>query len=180
MAAFGIINRPVDEVPLAHLTGTRIVARRRGLLPKRRPTRAAIRPIDPKNLRRLADVLGPRPSERLDGSSRPSRDRLIIDLALSVGLRVHEVRALTRYQFLSLSPDPGAPGSNLGIFIKGKGGTIRQVAVPNWITEDVLTYIHGERAYAVKRRPGKFTDAPDLFLAGIDSRDVGKPISQRR
>lgn len=141
------------------------------------PKGEAISTIRHRNLERLAHHLGPRASER-EGDLRATRNRLVLDLGWVVGLRVAEVVSLTDLQFLNLNPDPKSPFANLRISVLGKGKKRRNVLIPTWLVFDVLAYIDGERADALKKLKQKKLRAAStaLLIAGKDSRRCGLPI----
>ncbi|MFC5354803.1 tyrosine-type recombinase/integrase [Azospirillum himalayense] len=151
------------------------------LMPRRRPSRSAVRPFFDAELRAFLSALGPRASERGNGDARPCRDRLIGDIGVFVGLRNDEIHQLTKYQFLTMHPDAEAPLADQRLTITGKGQVARTVAIPNWLALDVLAYIDGERAQAARagRQTGR-KEAPDLFLAGVESNAPGRPLTHRR
>lgn len=149
------------------------------LVPARRPKKNAIRPFKPTELRAFLIQMGPSPLERSSEAQRPSRDRVMADWGWVVGLRLSEILGLGCYQLLALVPDEDVPFENQAITVRGKGNYERNVAVPNWLVEDTIAYIEGERAEAIKagglRRP---TDV--IFVSGIRSRRPGLPITGRR
>lgn len=103
------------------------------------------------------------------------------DLGWAVGLRLDEVRRLTKLQFLSKHPDPDAPAAEQLVQITGKGHVTRTVVIPNWLVLDVLAYIGDERRQALKA--GGITGRQEqsaLFLCGINSSQPGTPMSERR
>lgn len=110
-----------------------------------------------------------------------SIDRLIGDIGVFVGLRNDEIHQLTKYQFLSLHPDPEAPYADQALTVVGKGRISRTVAIPNWLVQDAISYIAGERMGAV--RVGGLTgrrEPQDLFVARCHSKAPGKPVTHRR
>ena len=172
---------PLDRDALTHVRRGRRLRDDTDLLPRRRPNRTAVRAFSAAELRAFLPELGPRASERGPGDLRPSRDRLIGDLGVFVGLRIDEIHQLTKYQFLSLLPDPEAPYADQPLTVVGKGHVGRTVAVPNWLVQDALAYVGGERAEAV--RAGRLTgrkEPPDVFVAGRDSNVPGRPVTHRR
>ena len=119
-------------------------------------------------LRAFLSELGPRASERGVGDPRPTRDRLIGDIGVFVGLRNDEIHQLTNYQFLSLHPDPDAPYADQALTVIGKGRIRQTVAIPNWLVQDALAYAAGER-YGGGARAGGLAgrrEPQDLFVAG--------------
>ena len=93
----------------------------RDLIPQRRNNQDPIRPFSVEDYRTLRGTLGPLPSERTAKDSRPSRDRLIADIATFVGLRVSEVKRLTRHPFQAIVVDSNAAYINIMIEVEGKG-----------------------------------------------------------
>jgi integrase len=141
---------PLDRDALAHARRGRRARAGNGLQPRRRPNRTAVRPFSAAELRAFLPALGGRASERGAGDQRPSRDRLIGDIGVFVGLRNDEIHQLTKYQFLSLHPDPDAPYANQALTVVGKGRISRTVAIPNWLVQDALAYVADERMQAVR------------------------------
>ena len=152
----------------------------RGLLPKRRISRSAIRPFSVAELRSFLNTAGPRASDRA-GDRRPTRTRIAFDLGWSVGLRLDEIIGLKRFPFMSMTPDSAAPAAEQITQVLGKGNVLRPVAIPNWLVFDILEYMRTERKEAIeiggltgRKEPGA------LLVAGLESNSPGKPISHRR
>jgi integrase len=149
-----------------------------------------IRPFYPAELQRALAEAGPRASEvvakasdleksGLLSASTACRNRLLFDLGWAVGLRVHEIHGLNRYQFLELIVDEEAMASSQIIYVAGKGSLgsgkkVRAVAVPNWLIADAQAYIE----HLLPAAPaGRHTA---LFLSSQESNRPGRPISVRR
>ena len=146
------------------------------LLPRRSLGARDVRPIDPRELRELLWSVGPRASE-FGGCGR---DRLIIDLGWSAGLRVGEIAALRLDSFKSMRPDPASPMSDERLLVQGKGGYKRVIAIPVWVALDALAYIAGTRKEARLRYADVDGDEARLFLSSASSKQPGKPLSTRR
>jgi integrase len=132
-------------------------------------------------LRIFLPQLGPRMLERSEGDERPSRDRIIGDIGVFVGLRVDEVYSLSKYQFLALTPPADGPVGDQQVLVKGKGGKTRPVAFPNWLVLDIQAYISTERAKAVD--DGGLTGRNDpaaLLVSGSQAKAPGRGLSRRR
>lgn len=163
-------SRPLDTNPLAHTQGGKSIrvpnTLFRDLLPARERSRH-VHPFRPDEMRAFLNAIGPRASAR-NGDERPSRDRLLVDIAWAVGLRLDEIHQLSIYQFLHLSPPPHAPGGQQELVVSGKGSRgsgkrKRTVAIPNWVVEDAIHYINTERKDVVgitaRRSTSIFVDA---------------------
>ncbi|WP_273161876.1 tyrosine-type recombinase/integrase [Massilia timonae] len=145
-------------------------------LPKSSPN-VVIHPLMVRDLTNLLNHVGPQATNR-QADTRPARDRVICDLGWVVGLRLSEVISLTTLQFLSLSPDPSSPYTDLKLIVCGKGNKSRQVAIPTWLVLDVIEYIDCERSEALRaweKRPRK--TPIQLLLGRLDSPRRGQPIS---
>jgi site-specific recombinase XerD len=94
----------------------------------------------------VLDQLGPRIGTMDD--LRPSRDRIIAQLALASGMRVHEIVALTLWQALGLVPALTYGASPLRITVT-KGLKPRTVLIPKEVRVDIQEYIDTERAAAL-------------------------------
>lgn len=149
-----------DRDPLAHIhSGLRRIESDPGA--PRGTTRPGekVRPLiggDPKNssFPRIAQHLGPLPSEGGTDDPNPSRDRLAAELSVSTGLRVDEVAKLSVLQILDL-PVGGDPERFTTMHVtRTKRLVERDVNVPNYLIPDLHAYIDGERkeCIAVARR----------------------------
>lgn len=133
-----------------------------------------IRPYSRDDWAALTATLGPLPSE-CNGSTG-CRDRLIITLALTMGLRVGEVAALTVYQFARITE--GESFSNHFIEVFGKGSKKRMAACPGWLVAEVNLYVSGQRHASI--RAGKIREHGKLLVAGEAAARPGTPLSIRR
>jgi integrase len=167
---------PIDRDALAHINVSGRIRKDRAL-PKVRPG-SKIHPLMARDLKSLLCQVGPQAAAR-EGDQRPARDRLICDFGWVVGLRVSEINDLTTLQFLSLNPDPDAPFVAIALTIfHGKGGKTRQVMIPAWLVMDVLAYIFGERATAVRECKTKPRyPSTRLLLAHAASKSAGTPVT---
>lgn len=161
------------------------------LLPKRGRKHAGIRPFTVLEWRTFTSLIGPMPTEQAINDPRLSRDRLLCELSFYTGLRLQELLGLRTYQFRMIVFDKSAAAAYSGITLRKettKGHVERTIRIPNWLVEEVNTYIEGERARALKQRadasnvsnrktPG---DPVALFLAEPGSGRVGTPIGKRR
>ena len=172
-------NRPIDQDALAHIrVGDRANWKDRDL-PKARP-KVVIHPLQVSDLRALIHQCGPRAACPC-GDNRSVRDRLLVDLAWVVGLRVEEIHSLTTLQFLTFHPDRETPQLAYPLVVLGKGNKVRQAPIPGWLIEDALAYIDGERDRALKE--GKFSGrnaTSSLLLGGAESSRPGRPLTKRR
>ncbi len=149
-------RRPVDAERLAHTRKGRKASQKSSEARKAvvaGSSTGKIRPFSPSELQPFLASIGPRASERAEGQS--SRNRTLVDLGWGVGLRLDEIHQLTKYQFLTLSPDMDKPAECQTIFVRGKGSKgsgkrTRPVAVPNWLVIDIQAYIDTERKAALK------------------------------
>ncbi|MBY0444624.1 MAG: site-specific integrase, partial [Burkholderiales bacterium] len=140
-----------------------------------------IHPFQTHDLRKLLNQLGPRASES-QNDFRPARDRLMADLGWVVGLRLDEIQQLTTLQFLALHVDPFQPLIDQMLIIRrGKGAKPRNVAIPNWLVQDIQHYINQERVEALRK--GKISSKSatiSLFLSAKDANISGRPLKHRR
>lgn len=114
-------------------------------------------------------------SERLGDIS--SAKRLIWEVCLQTGMRIHETLALKKYQLQVLTPNPDMPNAVQSIQVTGKGARRRNILIPNWLIDQLNMYIAHERDRAVKDRLGG--DSKTLFLNSGARPHVGNPVSQR-
>lgn len=139
------IMRTLDSDLLAHIPNKQdsLVS---DVIPRsNRAPDECIRPFSPSDYRRVAVELGPLPSE-IGVSGKISRDRLAAEIALNTGMRVSEVASLTIWHILDLRPDREMPLGATSLFISNtKGGRSRRVLMPNWLIDELLLYIDGER-----------------------------------
>jgi site-specific recombinase XerD len=80
-----------------------------------------------------------------------------------------------------MQPDPKYPAQEQILIVKGKGNKSRVVPIPNWVVEDVIAYINGERVEALKA--GKISGKAArnaLFLSCTNANDSGRPLKPRR
>lgn len=185
---------PIDRNALAHTQkGSRSYTRSvvRDLVPKAARHHNQIRPFSVREWRALTKVLGPYPSEKQRKHRRPSRDRLVCEVAFWTGLRLSEVEGLTANQFLSISTDGASRASYSRLYIsKGttKGSIARVIRIPNWLVEEVKLYIRGERARLIRqgrrllRQRGRRPTAPtqQLFVTSADANLPGEALGKRR
>jgi len=121
----------------------------------------------PKKSRYLPDVLCQEDVELLleaafeDGRKAALRDRAILELLYSTGMRVSECVGVTTEQFLA---------NNEYMFVRGKGSKERIVPVGEIAREWVLRYMNEERPIFVKTASENF-----LFL----NQKFGKPLTRR-
>lgn len=148
---------------------------RRG--PRSHRTNRTPRPIQPSDVNRIAEHLGPLPSVREADES--SRSRLAFELGLNVGLRVDEVCSLRADTFERMSA-AGVEEDAIELEVtETKGGVPRIVFVPIWLVRELKRYIEGERTEAVgaarKIWLGEGKQPPYLFLNRPDAPlDAGK------
>lgn len=127
----------------------------------------AVRVLQIDEYRSVAARLGPLPSQK--NATRPTRDRLIAELALQTGARRAEIAALTINQILALTPDRSRPYGVTPLRLTvTKGGTPRSVFVPNWLASDLVWYIEHERSKAkpVRRRVSSKLRAENILFVG--------------
>lgn len=168
----------LDGSSLSHLGPNNYGYFTSGLSPKRVSLRTTVHPFMIAELTAFLQAIGPRFNADSSPQGVRSRDRLIVDLALFVGLRVDEIHQLTRYQFESMCPDDNAPGAEQPLSIVGKGRKRRVVAIPNWLVADALTYIETYRA--ASSRANKRQQNSALILSGLESNRPGRDMSHRR
>lgn len=114
--------------------------------------------------------LGPLPSER-ENDPRPSRDRLIGELALNTGMRRDEISNLTYEQIMRLCPERSLKnGACLLRITKTKGLRPRYVEVPNWLVDELRLYAETERADSLNARRGDAKPAYRFFLNGRNAK----------
>lgn len=171
---------PIDMDMMAHTRGGSMNTRMEDIdLPKvPRSSGAKVKPIEPDALAHLLNLLGPTPT--LAGSdSRQCRNRVFADLIVDTGIRLTEAMNLTVIDFLKFATDPEKPFATQPLTIKnGKGKKTRIVNVHNWIIEDVISYINGEREQSL--RSGRITSrqaSNRIWLNSPDHRLAGRPIS---
>ena len=137
-------------------------------------------PIQPKDVNRIAEHLGPLPSVREPHES--SRSRLAFELGLNVGLRVDEVCNL-RVDTLKRLDAAGADEDAVSLRVrKTKGYVERTVFLPVWLLREIKIYIEAEREEDVtaarKRWLGDGRQPPNLLLNRWDAPlDPGKPTT---
>lgn len=156
--------------------------KRTRLLPRSKPKRAAIRPFSVQEWRKFETYLGPLPREREAMDLRSSRNRLIAEISLWGGLRVAETAKLEIHPFLAMTPNPLAPHAHQRLWIEdGKGGKSGWVTIPNYLVEEIVLFIQGEREdLLTDLRTPKSKRPKALFLSGRESNDPGKPLTKRR
>ena len=103
--------------------------------------------------------------------------RLIWEVALQTGMRIHEVLNLTKYEIQGLVSDPDAPAVLQPLVILGKGNVKRKAFFPNWLIAELNEYVRLLRSRAVKRKGGREPAA--LFLNTENPAHRGNPITQR-
>ena len=106
--------------------------------------------ITEEELQRLLDIKG--------GETKNLRDRAILELLFSTGLRISELCALNRYSFLE--------AKNGEISIRGKGGKIRVVFISESAKQAVKNYLE------------KRTDTEEALFF-LTPRSVERMIKQR-
>lgn len=179
-----VLNKPIDADSMAHVRkGEQTIARSElsDLFPS--PRKAPPNPFTIPDWRRLIAVLGPMPSEQDQRRTLSCRDRLMIEVAVWTGLRLSEVRGLTKYQFLCLVPDPDAPASYQALTVAkstAKGKKERRIRIPSWLVEEIILYIEGERADCFTARKTSRREPSNLFVSTYGKRWSGKAIGNRR
>jgi integrase len=167
---------PIHRDALVHTRSVGFTKNRDRALPKLRPG-VKIHPLTPRDLKNLLCHIGPQAGAR-DGDQRVARDRLICDLGWVVGLRLSEINNLTTLQFMSLSPDRGAPFVGMALTIQGKGKKTRQVMIPAWLVMDIQAYMEGERAASLRACKTKSRHPPMRLLLGHEhSGSAGRAIT---
>lgn len=156
--------------------------KRTNLLPRSRLKRAAIRPFSVREWRTFETHLGPLPREREPIDLRSSRNRLIAEISLWGGLRVAETAKLEIHPFLAMTPDPLAPHAHQRLWIKdGKGAKSGWVTLPNYLVEEIILFIQGERESLLNDLGIPKSKRPKaLFLSGRESNAPGQPLTKRR
>lgn len=171
-------EREVRKIPrensrdmLAHTNPGERHAESSRLLPKDQQT-DNVDALSVDDIRVVSEHLGPSPGSL--GDPRPSRDRIIMHLALATGMRVHECVALTLRQAQGLIPNATYGNSPLRITVT-KGLNPRTVMIPPQVRADILTYIDTERAMAIRGTGSKTTA---LFVnAANGNRNRGGPVT---
>ncbi len=167
---------PIDRDNFAHTPSAGFTKSKDRALPKLRPG-VKIHPLTQRDLKNLLCHIGPQAGAR-DGDQRVVRDRLICDLGWAVGLRLSEINNLTTLQFMSLSPDCGAPFVGMSLTIQGKGEKTRQVMIPAWLVMDIQAYMEDERAASLRTCKSKSRLPPTRLLLGKEhSGGAGKPVT---
>jgi integrase len=150
--------RDFSRAALAHVhTGENLVTVSKILPPAYAADEVNALTVD--EVRQVLSLLGPRPGTL--GDPRPIRDRVIAELALATGMRVHECVALTLPQILGLSADPTYGNYPLRITVTKGQNNPRTVIVPQTTYADVMSYVETERAAALSLA-GRQTNA--LFV----------------
>jgi integrase/recombinase XerC len=180
------IARSLDRNAMAHLTSSAGRIEVSDLLPlSRRGADDAVRPLTETEYRTVAHLLGPLPPEAGQSITdcRPTRYRLIAEVAIHTGMRRDEISSLTVWQIFDLRPDASRPFEVVRLrIIKTKGLRPRHVFMPNWLVVGLLWYIEHERKQALTaaKRLGLKNNAPEpkvLFLNGPEARrHAGKPL----
>jgi integrase len=159
---------------LAHLGST--VTTRNIVMPKVQQRLPEF--IDDTTLQALFRELG---SDPVKDDGRPSRDWLIVYLALLTGMRRSEICALTVHQFRGLHATEENP-ARLALTVT-KGSKPRTVAIDAFLLERVLAYADGERKTVLRqaRSKGRFRhrEPIELFLNGPYCADkyLGNPVT---
>lgn len=176
----------LDSNSLAHLTASTGRIEASDLLPlPHRGADDAVRPFTETEYRTVAHILGPLPPEAGQSPTdcRPTRYRLIAEVAIHTGMRRDEITSLGIWQILDLRPDPARPFEVVKLHItKTKGLRPRHVFMPNWLAVALLWYIDNERKQALAAAKGYgLKDRPKepvaLFLNGPEARrHAGKPL----
>lgn len=145
-----------------------------------------IRPLMPKEYRKLLEHLGPLPSEIEESDLTSCRCRLTVDLAVHTGLRVDEVAQLTRKKIMALRPDPDRPAGACALQVTlTKRLVPRTVRVPNWLVEELHLYDQRERARCIILARTRWltneADIPRRFFVNTlaSGGDVGKRVLKR-
>lgn len=159
-------QRKVHRQRLSVQLDTRIV-------PRSNPT-SRIMPYTKSDWLALASTLGPLPSESKNGER--ARDRLIVEVALTMGLRVGEVASLTIYPFVVITDKHEHVLHHMEV--RGKGSRKRMVACPGRLVNEVNLYIENERTHAVNVHQSR--DHGTLFVTSTESPRPGSPLSIRR
>lgn len=126
----------------------------------------------PKEWQAFSPKLGP----------QTNAHRLIWEVALQTGARIHEVLKLTKYDIQALVTDPTLPYVTQPILCSGKGGKDRNLLFPNWLIDTLNEYILNERANAVnnaRKKHKKYKEPAELFLTLDHTKFAGSAVSQR-
>jgi len=108
-----------------------------------------VRAMTARQYRLIANMLGPLPEQDLE-DLRPVRDRIWAELCLHTGMRPGEPEGLTIYDIFDLSPqDPYNPLGITYLRVRGKGGKVRKVELPNQVLTWLNWYIENEREAAI-------------------------------
>jgi site-specific recombinase XerD len=125
------------------------------------------------DLRRVFQQLGPLPGD--EGDDRPCRDRIIPFLAFATGMRIDECVSLTVPQIEGLREDPVYGNYPLRI-TKTKGLRPRTVIIPKVVRDDLMAYISGERAAAVRASRSRAPTTALFVNARTATRNRGGPL----
>jgi integrase len=113
------------------------------------------RPMDRETVDRIAEKLGPLPSAWKGPGTGSSKSRLALELGVNVGLRIDEIENLRAAMFERMTPDPTAWDVPKRLAItKTKGLVKRTVEIPQWLVEEIKTYLdeeRGERAASLRQ-----------------------------
>ena len=180
------IIRSMDRNAMAHLSSDTGRSEVSDLLPLPRGSADdAVRPLTETEYRTVAHLLGPLPPETGQSITdcRPTRYRLIAEVAIHTGMRRNEISSLTVWQILDLRPDSSRPFGAVKLLItKTKGLRQRHVFMPNWLVVALLWYIDHERKQALTVAKAHWlkdqAKAPAaLFLNGAEARrHAGKAL----
>jgi site-specific recombinase XerD len=128
-----------------------------------RQTRALPRPLDPEIIRRAMDNMD-------------ARDRLIVEWAVTTGVRRLEIAGLCVTMLPNMAPAE-QPVIPIRLEVT-KGGKVRQIYPPLSLIDRTRAYIREERAVVIRRarqRNQPYREPDALFLT-----DHGDPMTPRR
>ena len=135
-----------EKLFLAHTQSSGLRVKRRRSIPKR-SSQPKLDVFKSEEFAKLLNELGPDPTVAVQGQS--IRNRLIVLLAASTGMRVHECVALNIDQIMSIKPNHHIEVYKLNITVT-KGGMPRDVSLVASLHNDLIKYINGERAAILK------------------------------
>ncbi|WP_323143562.1 tyrosine-type recombinase/integrase [Massilia phyllosphaerae] len=149
-----------------------------------------VRPLSAIEWQLIQEALGPLPTQRGD-DWRPSRNRVVCELAIGTGMRVDELASLTVYQLQGLhklwllaSEEMRKDGFFPLAITKTKRLKPRTVQVPGYQIPELMAYMDGEREESIKngqahafKNGQRYKRPVSLFVNDADSaQHCGKAV----
>lgn len=173
------VNTPIESDMLAHTRQAGGFLKHRDKDLPKRSKRDVIHPLTQHDLNRLHHYAGPMASQP-GTDTRPSRNRLFIDLAIHTCARLNDLNSLKTLHFLNLHVSDEELFFDFPIHLIRKGGNKGLLTCPGWLVRDAQAYIDGERAEAIKAGNDneKFA-TKNLFVSMSTSSRAGRPLTNR-